>query len=227
MDVEEVDLLYTYEWGKLMSKKLSQNEIDALIQAMLTEEESPEGAAPHDAAPPDTQMTTVDASMMAGLPSPDASASVDLGPISQEEVNALLRAAGRASLIPQPPRLGLGIAAPTPKAAAPAPLAPAPEAPPVPAPAPSRLAAMLSGPAADILLDLELTLTAELVRTRMRLSQLLALQPGSVLELERRANEPVDIIINGTQLMKAKVVTIGENYGVQVTETRLRRSVAS
>lgn len=206
-----------------VSKKLSQSEIDALINSMLSDE-SP---APSDGSA-DLGMEAgaeahapemVTATEMAG---PDMQEPVDLGLITQPEVDAVLRAAGKESLIssrpitPSPGLAPLTPAAPAQSVAAFTPPAPRP----FPFPSPDT-------PAGQILLDLELTLTAELVRTRMQLNQLLRLQPGSVIELNRLAGEPVDLVVGGHQLMKAKVVTVGENYGVQVTESRVHRPVAS
>lgn len=227
---------------RALGNKLSQTEIDALIAGMLSGEVDQatldaalaEAAAPDEAAGP----AESDAAAPADPAVTDGAAVlVDLGPISQAEVDAVLRAAGKGSLISTPapdPGPSLGIAPPAP-VAPPAPMAPPPPAVPAPQTEPlvaagaapatraPALPAFPAGTAGGILMDLELVLTAELVRTRMRLNQLLGLQPGSVLELDRRANEPVDLIINGHQMMKAKVVTIGENYGVQVTETRLQQ----
>lgn len=228
-----------------MSKKLSQAEIDALIAGMLSGEVDQAtldaalagGNAEEEAAPIVAELGAAGPEPAGAAVADGSQELVDLGPISQAEVDAALREAGKGALVstnlhtPTP-----GIPAPTQATAyadayvfevpAPPQTAPAPAPAPVPAPAPAAQAraAFATAAAAGILLDLELVLTAELVRTRMRLNQLLGLQPGSIIELDRRANEPVDVIINGHQMMKAKVVTLGEFYGIQVTESRLQHS---
>lgn len=219
-----------------MSKNLSQSEIDALIAGMLSGEvdQATLDAAMAGSSPGHDE--SVAAGDQAAAPAPahpaiadEAQVLVDLGPISQAEVDSALREAGKGNLIVAEPIPSAGIAAAPvhhleapPAAASPPPMIPAGPAPAAAAP-PAVRVTFPTGPAASILMDLELVLTAELVRTRMRLNQLLGLQPGAVLELDRLANEPVDIIINGHQMMKAKVVTLGEYYGVQVTETRLQQ----
>ncbi|HYG57739.1 MAG TPA: FliM/FliN family flagellar motor switch protein [Symbiobacteriaceae bacterium] len=189
--------------------KLTQAEIDDLVQKMISGEISPEemeaamsgGGDDHAPAPAPGPAAHVAAAEMPNL-----------GPITQAEVDTVLRQAGKEGLIATP--------------STPAPGVPPIAAPPVqPALAPAALQVPLS-PAAQIMMDLELTMTAELVRTRLRLNQLLMLQPGAVLELNHRANEPVDLIVGGRPVMKAKVVTIGENYGVQITRTGLRRTAS-
>jgi flagellar motor switch protein FliN/FliY len=216
-----------------MSKKLSQTEIDALIAGMISGEVDPSALDGIETEAGDAGDAGASLEAAAAPPEEAPAAPVDLGPISQAEVDAVLREGGKGALVSSadagpvisidPPIAapGLGIAPPA------AAMPPAPAAA-QPAPAATQPRPWLpAGPAAQILLDLELTLTAELVRTRMRLNQLLGLQPGSVLELDRLANEPVDVIINGHPMMKAKVVTMGEFYGIQVTETRLGQKAAS
>lgn len=84
-------------------------------------------------------------------------------------------------------------------------------------------------PAGDIalLLDVPLQVTVELGRTRMRIRDVLDLAPGSIIELDRIAGEPVDVLVNGKQIARGEVVVINEEFGVRITEvahpaTRLR-----
>jgi flagellar motor switch protein FliN/FliY len=76
------------------------------------------------------------------------------------------------------------------------------------------------GPAApmDLLLDIPLQLTVELGRVRRMIKEVLALTPGSVVELDRLAGEPVDVLVNGRLLGKGEVVVINENFGVRITD---------
>ncbi len=69
-----------------------------------------------------------------------------------------------------------------------------------------------------LLADVELELTVELGQTRRSLREILALGPGSVLELDKHAGEVVDILVNGQLVARGEVVVIGENYGVRITE---------
>ncbi|GGH82202.1 flagellar motor switch protein FliN/FliY [Pullulanibacillus pueri] len=70
----------------------------------------------------------------------------------------------------------------------------------------------------DLLLDVPLTVTVELGRTRKRIKDILELGPGSVIELEKLAGEPVDVLINEKPIAKGEVVVIDENFGVRITE---------
>jgi flagellar motor switch protein FliN/FliY len=60
--------------------------------------------------------------------------------------------------------------------------------------------------------------TAELGRTRMTVRDLLALTPGSVVELDRLAGSPVDVLVNGTLVARGEVVVIDEEFGVRISE---------
>ena len=61
-------------------------------------------------------------------------------------------------------------------------------------------------------------MTAELGRTRMNVRDLLALSPGAVVELDRAAGSPVDLLVNGTLIARGEVVVIDEEYGVRISE---------
>jgi flagellar motor switch protein FliN/FliY len=70
----------------------------------------------------------------------------------------------------------------------------------------------------DLLHNVEMTVTIELGRTRMMLRDLLALHPGSVIELDRTTSSPVDVLVNGTLLARGDVVVIDDELGVRITE---------
>ena len=70
----------------------------------------------------------------------------------------------------------------------------------------------------DILLDVPLPITVELGRTSMTIRDILDLGPGSVVELDRVAGEPVDILVNGKLVARGEVVVIDENFGVRVVD---------
>jgi flagellar motor switch protein FliN len=70
----------------------------------------------------------------------------------------------------------------------------------------------------DLLMDVALRVTVELGRTRMLLSQILELQHGSVVELDRLAGDPVDILVNDCMVARGEVVVVDDKFGVRITE---------
>lgn len=70
----------------------------------------------------------------------------------------------------------------------------------------------------DLLMDVSLRVTVELGRTRMQLAQILDLQHGSVVELERLAGDPVDILVNECLVARGEVVVVDDKFGVRITE---------
>ena len=69
-----------------------------------------------------------------------------------------------------------------------------------------------------LILDVPLQVTVELGRTKKLIREILELSPGSVLELDKLAGEPVDVLVNGKLLAKGEVVVIDENFGVRITD---------
>ena len=70
----------------------------------------------------------------------------------------------------------------------------------------------------DFILDIPLTLTAELGRSKMLISELLQLGQGSVLELTKLAGEPMDIYVNQRLIARGEVVVVNEKFGVRLTD---------
>jgi flagellar motor switch protein FliN len=70
----------------------------------------------------------------------------------------------------------------------------------------------------DILLDIPLQVTVELGRTKRTVEEILELSSGSIIELDKLAGEPVDILLNNKLIAKGEVVVIEENFGVRVTD---------
>jgi flagellar motor switch protein FliN/FliY len=70
----------------------------------------------------------------------------------------------------------------------------------------------------ELILDVSTKVTVELGRTQMLIKDVLNLNIGSVVELNKLAGEPVDILVNDKLLAKGEVVVINENFGVRVTE---------
>lgn len=120
--------------------------------------------------------------------------------------------------------------------AAPAPQPMAQQAPPVYAPPqyaqpvasapvqPVQFTPLASGPVPvndaniGLILDVPLQITVELGRTSKSIKDILELTNGSIVELDRLAGEPVDIMVNGKYLAKGEVVVIDENFGVRITD---------
>jgi flagellar motor switch protein FliN/FliY len=69
----------------------------------------------------------------------------------------------------------------------------------------------------DMLLDLSVPVTIELGRSTMLIRDVLQLQRGSVVELERLANEPVDVVVNGKKMAEGEVVVIEKHFGIRIT----------
>jgi flagellar motor switch protein FliN/FliY len=69
-----------------------------------------------------------------------------------------------------------------------------------------------------LLADVELTVTVELGRVRLPLRDLLRLQEGTVVELDRLAGAPVDVLANGTPVARGDVVVVGDELGVRISE---------
>lgn len=70
----------------------------------------------------------------------------------------------------------------------------------------------------NMLLDIPLKVTVELGRTNRSVQEILELSPGSIIELDKLAGEPVDILVNNKLIAKGEVVVIEENFGVRVTD---------
>ncbi len=80
----------------------------------------------------------------------------------------------------------------------------------------------------DVILDVPVSLSLEVGRTRMPIRNLLQLNRGSVIELERGAGEPLDVYVNGTLIAHGEVVVINDRFGVRLTDVvspseRIRR----
>jgi flagellar motor switch protein FliN len=70
----------------------------------------------------------------------------------------------------------------------------------------------------ELLNDVEMKLTAELGRCNKTVKEILSLGEGSIIELDKLAGEPVDLLVNGKIIAKAEVVVIDDNFGVRITD---------
>ena len=66
--------------------------------------------------------------------------------------------------------------------------------------------------------DVPLEVTVELGRTTKSISEILDFSPGTIIELDRIAGEPIDVLVNGKFVAKGEVVVIEESFGIRVTE---------
>jgi len=73
-------------------------------------------------------------------------------------------------------------------------------------------------PELEFILDIPLEISAEIGRTKMFIRDLLKLNQGSVIELEKFAGEPVEIYVNGKLMAKGEVVVVNDKFGVRITE---------
>ena len=151
---------------------------------------------------------------------------VGAGIFDGDDVVATLGAAGSAAAAPT-------TVIPTPQPAAqPVQQAPVADAAPIAAVVPEP-SAPVAAPIADpfpvagddklarglaLLADVHLEVTAELGRTKLRVSELLSLEPGAVIGLEREAGSPVDLLVNGTLFARAEVIVVEQQYAVRITE---------
>lgn len=70
----------------------------------------------------------------------------------------------------------------------------------------------------DLIMDVNLSLTLEVGRTKISVRNLLSLTQGSVVELDKLAGEPLDVLVNGTLVAHGEVVTVNEKFGIRLLD---------
>ncbi|SFG00614.1 flagellar motor switch protein FliN/FliY [Lachnospiraceae bacterium C7] len=70
----------------------------------------------------------------------------------------------------------------------------------------------------DLIMDVPLDVTVELGRTKKTISEILDFSPGKIIELDKIAGEPIDVLVNGKYVARGEVVVIEESFGVRITE---------
>jgi flagellar motor switch protein FliN/FliY len=75
----------------------------------------------------------------------------------------------------------------------------------------------------DLLLGVNLQVAVEIGRTTLAIRDVLALTPGSIVELDKLAGEKVDVLINGRAIAQGEVVVVDENFGVRITDVVSRQ----
>ena len=84
--------------------------------------------------------------------------------------------------------------------------------------APADVSSLPMGAGLNLVKDIPVTLSIELGRARMTLKELLDLDQGAVVELDRMVDEPLDILVNGTLVAHGEVVVIDDTFGVRLTD---------
>ena len=70
----------------------------------------------------------------------------------------------------------------------------------------------------EVILDVPVTISMEIGRTRINIRNLLQLTQGSVVELDRLAGEPMDVLVNGTLIAHGEVVVVNDKFGIRLTD---------
>jgi flagellar motor switch protein FliN/FliY len=211
----------------MADEPLSQDAIEALLAA--------ESAAVEETAPAAEPAAEAKPRKRAKAAEPEAEAAD--GPLSQDAIEALLAAeahqaepvaavdeAGHAGPLSQEDIEALLAGESVPMPASEAALPPSFDAPlplvedialdelhPIEAPLDDRAQI-------ELLLDVPLAITVELGQATVTIRDLLELGQGSILPLDRRAGEPVDVLVNGQRLARGEVVVIDEDFGIRVTD---------
>ncbi|TLX55488.1 flagellar motor switch protein FliN [Stutzerimonas nosocomialis] len=124
-----------------------------------------------------------------------AAALAEAGDASQDDIDALMN--GAAAAAPAAPRAPMEEFGGMPK--------------------PSGQVS-LEGPNLDVILDIPVSISMEVGSTEISIRNLLQLNQGSVVELDRLAGEPLDVLVNGTLIAHGEVVVVNEKFGIRLTD---------
>ncbi|GLZ85933.1 flagellar motor switch protein FliN [Metapseudomonas resinovorans] len=123
-----------------------------------------------------------------------AAALAEAGDASQDDIDALMNQGSSAPSSPRAPMEEFGS---VPKASGPV---------------------TLDGPNLDVILDIPVSISMEVGNTDITIRNLLQLNQGSVIELDRLAGEPLDVLVNGTLIAHGEVVVVNEKFGIRLTD---------
>ncbi|MBA4287611.1 MAG: flagellar motor switch protein FliN [Pseudomonas sp.] len=126
-----------------------------------------------------------------------AAALSEAGDAGQDDIDAMLAASNPAPSAPAAPR---------------APMEEFNSAPKV------NLPVNMEGPNLDVILDIPVSISMEVGNTDITIRNLLQLNQGSVIELDRLAGEPLDVLVNGTLIAHGEVVVVNEKFGIRLTD---------
>ncbi|MFI8743972.1 flagellar motor switch protein FliN [Pseudomonas sp. NPDC077186] len=125
-----------------------------------------------------------------------AAALAEAGDAGQDDIDAMLAAQNSAQpAAPRAPMEEFGSAPPS-----------------------SNLPVSLDGPNLDVILDIPVSISMEVGNTDITIRNLLQLNQGSVIELDRLAGEPLDVLVNGTLIAHGEVVVVNEKFGIRLTD---------
>ncbi len=127
-----------------------------------------------------------------------AAALAEAGDASQDDIDALLNQ-GPAAAAPAAPTAPLEDFASAPKSS-------------------GGVQLGLEGPNLDVILDIPVSISMEVGSTEISIRNLLQLNQGSVVELDRLAGEPLDVLVNGTLIAHGEVVVVNEKFGIRLTD---------
>ena len=82
----------------------------------------------------------------------------------------------------------------------------------------ANLPVNLDGPNLDVILDIPVSISMEVGNADITIRNLLQLNQGSVIELDRLAGEPLDVLVNGTLIAHGEVVVVNEKFGIRLTD---------
>lgn len=77
---------------------------------------------------------------------------------------------------------------------------------------------IMEGPNLEVILDIPVTISMEVGSTEINIRNLLQLNQGSIIELDRMAGEPLDVLVNGTLIAHGEVVVVNEKFGIRLTD---------
>ncbi|WP_252273106.1 flagellar motor switch protein FliN [Pseudomonas subflava] len=127
-----------------------------------------------------------------------AAALAEAGDGGQDDIDALMSQTGGAPAAPAAPRMAMEEFGAAPK--------------------PGGGPVALEGPNLDVILDIPVSISMEVGSTEISIRNLLQLNQGSVVELDRLAGEPLDVLVNGTLIAHGEVVVVNEKFGIRLTD---------
>lgn len=126
-----------------------------------------------------------------------AAALSEAGEAGQDDIDAMLAASNPAPSAPAAPRAPMEEFHAAPKI---------------------NLPVNMDGPSLDVILDIPVSISMEVGSTEITIRNLLQLNQGSVVELDRLAGEPLDVLVNGTLIAHGEVVVVNEKFGIRLTD---------
>ncbi len=137
--------------------------------------------------------------------------------LQRDEIDAILSGPGQGQDLPSQDEIDALLAQATGEPA-PATAAPVAAAPPPPAPRPPSADLEASTENIDLILDIPLRLTARLGQMEMSVGEIMKLSPGSVIDIDRFVDEPIELVVNDRLIARGDIVVVQENFGIKISE---------